>query len=239
MDKSQVAESRWNDIRMVGGKMKDFEVLQKIKENGVVSIIRGTKPDQIKKTVQALYEGGIRIIEVTYNTPGAPEIIKELTEEFADRMIIGAGTVLDPESARSAILSGAQFILSPSLNKDVIQMCQRYSVLTVPGVMTPTEAVQAWQAGAHIVKVFPAVNLGPTFIKQLLGPLNQIEIMVVGGMNADNFAEYLKNGACSVGIGSDLVNAKEVDDEKYDEIEEKAKCYVNIFQEYKTNGGVK
>ena len=219
--------------------MKDLEVLQKIKENGVVSIIRGTKLKQTKKTVQALYEGGIRLVEVTYNTPGASEIIKELTDEFKDRMIIGAGTVLDSESARTAILSGAQFILSPSLNTDVIQMCKRYSVLAIPGVMTPTEAVQAWQSGAHIVKVFPAVDLGAAFIKHILGPLNQLEIMAVGGINANNFIEYLKNGACSAGIGSDLVDVKEVDAEKYDEIEGKAKCFVKVFQEYQMNGGVR
>ena len=186
--------------------MNEIEVLQKIKEYGVIAIVRGTKADQMKKIAQALYEGGVRIIEVTFNTENVQEMIKELTEEFKGRMIIGAGTVLDAASARAAILCGAEFVLSPSCHLDVIQICQKYSVLAIPGIMTPTEAVQAWEAGARIVKVFPAATLGPSYIQQLLGPLNQLEVMVVGGINADNLQDFLKNGAISAGIGSDLVN---------------------------------
>jgi 2-dehydro-3-deoxyphosphogluconate aldolase / (4S)-4-hydroxy-2-oxoglutarate aldolase len=216
-----------------GKRMSEYEVLEAIRKTGVVSIVRGTTPEQMNGIADALYRGGVRIIEVTFNTPNASEIIKNLTKLYSDKMIIGAGTVLDAQTARTAILSGAQFILSPSLHADVIQMCNKYNILAVPGVFTPTEAITAWELGAKIVKIFPAGIVGPNYIKQLLGPLNQLRIMVVGGINEENFGSFMQAGAMGAGIGSDLVNRKLADAEDYDEIYRRAKHFTEIFEEYK------
>ncbi|SHO50633.1 2-dehydro-3-deoxyphosphogluconate aldolase / (4S)-4-hydroxy-2-oxoglutarate aldolase [Anaerocolumna xylanovorans DSM 12503] len=230
---------------MVGGKversmvirMKDIEALQTIEKYGIVAIVRGTEINQMKRIAAALYEGGVRVIEVTFNTEKAESLLKELTDEFSDRMLIGAGTILDSESARTAILAGAKFILSPSLNPEVLKICQRYSILAVPGVMTPTEAVQAWELGARMIKIFPAVNLGPSYVKQILGPLNQLNIMVVGGINENNLGAFLENGASCAGIGGDLVNKQEIEEGKYEELVQKAVRFQSIFENKKMNGG--
>jgi 2-dehydro-3-deoxyphosphogluconate aldolase/(4S)-4-hydroxy-2-oxoglutarate aldolase len=211
--------------------MNDYEVLDTIAKSGVVAIVRGTTLEQMDKIADALYRGGVRMIEVTFNTPGAAEIIKSLTKSYSDKMIIGAGTVLDAETARTAILSGAQFVLSPSLHGDVIQMCNKYNVLAVPGVFTPTEAITAWELGARVVKVFPAGPVGPSYVKQLLGPLDQLKIIVVGGINEENFGSFIQAGAIGAGIGSDLVNRKLADEGDYDEIYRRAKHFRKIFGE--------
>ncbi|WP_073589664.1 bifunctional 4-hydroxy-2-oxoglutarate aldolase/2-dehydro-3-deoxy-phosphogluconate aldolase [Anaerocolumna xylanovorans] len=217
--------------------MKDIEALQTIEKYGIVAIVRGTEINQMKRIAAALYEGGVRVIEVTFNTEKAESLLKELTDEFSDRMLIGAGTILDSESARTAILAGAKFILSPSLNPEVLKICQRYSILAVPGVMTPTEAVQAWELGARMIKIFPAVNLGPSYVKQILGPLNQLNIMVVGGINENNLGAFLENGASCAGIGGDLVNKQEIEEGKYEELVQKAVRFQSIFENKKMNGG--
>ncbi|HAA64722.1 MAG TPA: 2-dehydro-3-deoxyphosphogluconate aldolase, partial [Thermoanaerobacter sp.] len=185
--------------------MKSYEVLNKIKEVGICAIVRGTSVDSLYRIADSLIAGGIKAIEVASNTPGAAKMIEKLVEKYSDQVLVGAGTVLDAETARIAILSGASFILSPSLNLEMIKICQRYNVLPVPGISTPTEAVTAWENGAQIVKVFPAGVFGPNYIKQLKGPLSQIEMMAVGAVNLDNFKDFIKAGACSVGIGSELV----------------------------------
>lgn len=198
------------------------QIYSQIAETGVVSIIRGLEGPIVDNTVQALYEGGIRAVEITFNTPGAAGIIERLKKEYSGKMIIGAGTVLDPETARIAILAGADYILSPSLNLKVIEVCNRYGKLAVPGVLTPTEVVNAIEAGAQILKLFPARAFGPVYIKDLKGPLNQVEIMAVGGITIENAGEYIKNGAMSVGVGSELVNAKLITAGNYGEISRKA-----------------
>jgi len=198
------------------------QIYSQIAETGVVSIIRGWEGPIVDNTVQALYEGGIRAVEITFNTPGAAGIIERLKKEYSGKMIIGAGTVLDPETARIAILAGADYILSPSLNLKVIEVCNRYGKLAVPGVLTPTEVVNAMEAGAQIVKLFPARAFGPVYIKDLKSPLNQVEIMAVGGITIENAGEYIKNGAMSVGVGSELVNAKLITAGNYGEISRKA-----------------
>ncbi|MDI3530020.1 MAG: 2-dehydro-3-deoxyphosphogluconate aldolase / (4S)-4-hydroxy-2-oxoglutarate aldolase [Thermoanaerobacter sp.] len=213
--------------------MKDYEVLNKIKELGICAIVRGTSADSLCRITDALIEGGVNAIEVTFNTPGAAGMIEELVKKYSDQMLIGAGTVLDAETARIAILSGASFILSPSLNLEMIRMCQRYSVLPVPGISTPTEAVVAWENGAKIVKVFPAGVFGPNYIKQLKGPLSQIDMMAVGAVSIDNFGDFIKAGACSAGIGGELVNKKLVEEGKFDEITRRAAAFVNAFKEVK------
>ncbi len=214
-----------------------METLRKIEEYGIIAIVRGTHIRQMKQIARSLYDGGVKAMEVTFNTENAEAMLKELIQEFGDKMLIGAGTILDSESARTAILAGAKFILSPSFHPEVLRICQRYSVLAVPGVMTPTEAIQAWEQGARIVKIFPAGNLGPSYIKQLLGPLNQLSIMVVGGVTDTNLASFLENGAVCAGIGSDLVNKSDLEEGKYDELVEKAKKFKYIFDTQKKNGG--
>lgn len=211
--------------------MKDYEVLDKIKQLGICAIVRGTSADTLCRITDSLLEGGVKMIEVTFNTPGAAEMIQELVKKYSDEMIIGAGTVLDSDTARIAILSGASFILSPTFNLEMVKTCQRYSVLPVPGISTPTEAMTAWESGARIVKVFPAGVFGPQYIKQLKGPLSQIEMMAVGAINTDNFGDFIKAGACSAGLGSDLVNKKLVEEGKFNEITKRAAKFVNIFKE--------
>jgi len=211
--------------------MKDYEVLYKIKQLGICAIVRGTSADTLCRIADSLLEGGVKMIEVTFNTPGAAEMIQELVKKYSDEMIIGAGTVLDSDTARIAILSGASFILSPTFNLEMVKTCQRYSVLPVPGISTPTEAMTAWESGAQIVKVFPAGVFGPQYIKQLKGPLSQIEMMAVGAINTDNFGNFIKAGACSAGLGSDLVNKKLVEEGNFNEITKRAAKFVNIFKE--------
>lgn len=184
--------------------MKDLETLVEMKKSKICGIIRKVTLDEAKEIAGALIDGGVSLIEVAFNTPNASGIISTLKAEYGEEVIVGAGTVLDSETARNAILAGADFILSPTLHLDVIRMCQKYNVLAVPGVFTPSEMIQAWEAGARIVKIFPAVTLTPTFIKQVKGPLDQIEIMAVGGINEKNMSDFLDAGACCVGVGSEI-----------------------------------
>ncbi|WP_313560007.1 bifunctional 4-hydroxy-2-oxoglutarate aldolase/2-dehydro-3-deoxy-phosphogluconate aldolase [Ruminiclostridium cellobioparum] len=192
------------------------DILNCIAQTGIVSIIRGIDEAYIDNTVKALYNGGIRNVEITFDTPGAVRMIENVKNLFGEKMLVGAGTVLDAETARTAILSGADFILSPSLSAGVIEMCSRYGKLAVPGVLTPTEIITAWELGAQLVKIFPAGALGPTYIKDIKAPLKQIEIMAVGGINISNAAEFIRSGAMSVGVGSELVNRRIVYEGNYD-----------------------
>ncbi len=210
--------------------MNDFITLNRIRENKICAIIRGIPKDKIKPVADALIKGGITAVEVTFNTEGAAEMIQELKRLYADQLLIGAGTVLDTETAKDAINAGAAFILAPTLNIEVIKMCLRYNVVPVPGIATPTEALTAWENGARIVKVFPAGVWGPNYIKQLKGPLSQIDMMVVGAVGASNLNEFLRAGASCAGIGGELVSRQLVDDENYDEIERRAREFAEIIK---------
>ena len=206
------------------------DVLNKIEETGIISIIRGIDETKISKTVQALFEGGIKVLEVTFDTPGAAGMIEKIKREYSDKIIIGAGTVLDPETARIAILSGADFVLSPSLNIKVIEVCSRYSKLAVPGVLTPTEIVCALESGAQIVKLFPAGAFGPAYIKDIKGPLKQAEIIAVGGISIDNAEEFIRNGAMALGVGSELVNSRLISEEEFSVISQKSRMFIDIIK---------
>jgi len=210
--------------------MKDYQVLEIIRETGVCAIVRGTSAESLCGIADALKAGGVKAVEVTFNTPGAAEMIKELSKKYGGDMVVGAGTVLDPETARVAILSGASFILAPSLNIGTMRICQRYSVLAVPGVCTPTEIVTAWENGAGIVKIFPAGALGSRFIKEARGPLSHIDMMAVGGVNLGNIQDYIKAGACSAGIGSELVDRKLVEAGDFEEITGRARAFINAVK---------
>lgn len=183
--------------------------LELIREEKIIAIVRGVKPEDVVDISKALYAGGIRIIEITLNSPNALSSIEKVALELGDRMLIGAGTVLDAESARAALSAGAQFILSPTVNHEVIRLTKRYGAVSIPGAFTPTEILNAFEEGGDIIKVFPASSLGPDFVKDMKGPLPQIPLLPTGGVDLDNIAEYIEKGAVGVGLGSSLVNSKE------------------------------
>jgi 2-dehydro-3-deoxyphosphogluconate aldolase/(4S)-4-hydroxy-2-oxoglutarate aldolase len=188
--------------------MEAAMILEDLKKAKIISIIRGIDREILPEVVQALYNGGIRAVEIAFNTPGAQGMLETAKEKFGGKMLIGAGTVLDAETARMAIAAGADFLLSPSLDEGMIKTCNRYDKVAVPGVFTPTEIVRAYEYGAKIVKIFPASVLGTQYIEQIKGPLGHVEMVAVGGITLENFRDYLAGGACCVGIGSALVSPK-------------------------------
>lgn len=187
-----------------------FEILSRLIAGKVVAVVRLDSGDQLIKVAEALKAGGVTAIEFTVPTPGALDMIKQASAYFGDEVIMGAGTVLDAETARAAILSGAQFIVTPALNLKTIQLCRRYGKPVIPGALTPTEILTAWEAGADMVKVFPADSMGPAYLKAVLAPLPQVRLAPTGGISADNAAEYLKAGATALGVGGKLVDKKAV-----------------------------
>jgi len=211
--------------------MRPDEQISVIRDVGIVAIVRGTSSRSLVETAAALRDGGIKAIEVTLNTPGAVCMIEKLAQECGNNMLVGAGTVLDPETARTVILAGAKFVLAPSLNPLVSKMCNRYSVSYIPGVFTPTEIVAAWESGAQIVKIFPAGSVGPRYIRELRGPLSQIEMMPVGGVTLENAADFIRAGASALGIGSELIDRQAVDMGNFDLITKKARQFINAVKE--------
>ena len=195
--------------------MKKYEVYQAVKNEGVVVVVRGNSVDQAIRTVEACYAGGIKIMEITFTVPNADQIIKTLVEKYKGTdMIVGAGTVLDPETARAAILAGAQFIVSPALNVETIKLCNRYSVAVMSGIFTPTEAITALEYGVDILKLFPGDVATPKGLKALKGPLPNANIMPTGGVSLDNVGEWFKAGAYAVGAGSFITKGASVGDYK-------------------------
>lgn len=187
-----------------------FEILSRLIAGKVVAVVRLDSGDQLIKVAEALKAGGVTAIEFTVPTPGALEMIKQASAYFGDEVIMGAGTVLDAETARAAILAGAQFIVTPALNVKTIQLCRRYGKPIIPGALTPTEILTAWEAGADMVKLFPADSMGPAYLKAVLAPLPQVRLAPTGGISADNAAEYLKAGATALGVGGKLVDKQAV-----------------------------
>lgn len=184
--------------------MDKHTVFQGILERGMVGIVRADTPEAALQIAEACIAGGVTALEVAFTTPDTLGVLRSLRERHGDGVLLGAGTVLDGETARAAILAGAQFIISPGVNVDTITLCQRYQVLAMPGAMTPTEIVTALQAGADMVKVFPAEMFGPAYIKALRAPLPQAPLMPTGGVTVENLAEWFASGAVAVGIGSSL-----------------------------------
>ena len=204
-------------------------ILNKIKAAGIVAVIRAESADKASRIVDACIEGGIPAIELTFTVPGAHKVIEELAKRYTeDEIILGAGTVLDSETARIAMLSGAGYIVSPSLNEGTIKLCNRYRVPIMAGIMTPTEAVTAMELGVDILKAFPGDVLGPKFIKALHGPLPQAQIMPTGGVDITNVADWIKAGAVAVGAGSSLTGAAKSGD--YKMVTETAAEFVKIIQ---------
>lgn len=184
--------------------MDKHTVFQGILARGMVGIVRADTPEAALQIAEACIAGGVTALEVAFTTPDTLGVLRSLRERHGHDVLLGAGTVLDAETARAAILAGAQFIISPGVNVDIITLCQRYQVLAMPGAMTPTEIVTALQAGADIVKVFPAEMFGPAYIKALRAPLPQAPLMPTGGVTVENLAEWFASGAVAVGIGSSL-----------------------------------
>ncbi|MDT0754399.1 bifunctional 4-hydroxy-2-oxoglutarate aldolase/2-dehydro-3-deoxy-phosphogluconate aldolase [Mammaliicoccus sciuri] len=205
-----------------------MDTLQTIQETKLIAILRNAKPNDILPIVETLYKAGIRAIEVTMNSPKALESIELISNEMKGKVVVGAGTVLDAESARLAILSGATFILSPTVDKETIRMSKKYGAISIPGAMTPTEILEAYEYGGDIIKVFPTTSLGPEYIKDLQGPLPHIPLLPTGGVSIDNVTDFIKAGAVGVGLGSALVNTKvETNKAYFEELEQKAQAFYN------------
>lgn len=183
-------------------------VTAKLIESGLVAVIRLDSGTKLPGIISALGQGGVTALEITMTTPGALEIIKEYAAQTEDNFLIGAGSVLDAETTRQAIVNGAQFVVGPVFNPEVIRMCHRYDKVVIPGAFTPTEILTAWEQGADIVKVFPATALGPGYMKDVLGPLPQVKLLPTGGVTLDNAAEFIRAGACCLGVGTALLNKK-------------------------------
>ncbi|MGM0921417.1 MAG: bifunctional 4-hydroxy-2-oxoglutarate aldolase/2-dehydro-3-deoxy-phosphogluconate aldolase [Bacillota bacterium] len=199
-----------------------------IRNRGVVAVIRGATPESIISIGNALKDGGVTALEITMETPRAASVIEAAAAYFGDEVLVGAGTVLDPETARMAILSGAKFIFSPTVRKETITMAKRYGVISVPGAFTPTEILTAYEYGADLIKVFPADAFGPSYLKNIAGPLPHIPLMPTGGVDLHNTADYMKAGAVAVGVGSTLVNTrKPLTEEALLNIKEKAADFIN------------
>lgn len=210
--------------------MKKWEDLIRLKDSGLVAVIRKPKQSQIHSIAEALVEGGVGALEITVDTPGALEMINSLKASFKDKVLVGAGTVLDAYSAKAAIDAGADFIFSPSFDIETIQVTNRYGRISIPGVMTPTEIVQAYSAGADLLKVFPGAALGENYIKDLQGPLGHIPMMPTGGVDLDNVETFIKNGAVAVGAGGSLMDKQAIADERYEALTGIAKQFVAKIQ---------
>lgn len=206
------------------------EYLRQITESGVVAVIRAQSSRELAEVAIALNQGGVKALEITMTSPGALEIIREVKEKLGVQAILGVGSVLDSETARAAILAGAEFVVSPVFKPEIVAMCRRYGKISIPGAFTPTEIVSAWEAGADVVKVFPATKLGPEFIKDLKGPLPQIAVTPTGGVNLANTGEFIKAGACFVGVGGALVDKNLVAKQDWVGLSILAKKYIEAVQ---------
>lgn len=209
--------------------MKRMETIKEIVDSGVVAVIRAESKEEGMKIIEAVKKGGIKALEITMTVPGAVDIIKELTQLYKDEdVIIGAGTVLDPETARACILAGAKYIVSSSLNLDTVKLCNRYRVPIMPGIMTPAEALTALEAGVEVLKVFPGNAFGPSIIKAFKGPMPQGNYMPTGGVSLDNVHQWIEAGAVAVGTGSVLTKGAKTGD--YELVTETAKKFVDAVK---------
>jgi 2-dehydro-3-deoxyphosphogluconate aldolase/(4S)-4-hydroxy-2-oxoglutarate aldolase len=207
--------------------MTKQQIVSSILEIGIIPIIRVNSEEAAIKSIEAVYAGGIRSAEITMTTPGAIRALEKLADAFGDKMILGAGTVLDPETARATILAGARFLVTPALKVATIEMARRYSTVICPGALTPTEILTAWEAGADFVKVFPCSNMGGAkYIKAVKAPLPQVEMIPTGGVNLETIADFLKAGASAVAVGSELIDNETIKAGKYEVFTERAKQFL-------------
>ena len=206
--------------------MTKLEQMQRIEECGIVAIIRANSSNELFDTAAAIKNGGVDVIEITMTTPDALQVIGDVSDRFGDSVLIGVGSVLDSETARAAMLAGAEFVVSPVTKTDIIEICNRYGKVVIPGAFTPTEILSAWETGADYVKVFPSSGVGPSYIKDIKAPLPQIPLIPTGGVTAENAAEFMKAGAAALGVGSALVSQDIMDAGDFATLTERAKSLV-------------
>jgi 2-dehydro-3-deoxyphosphogluconate aldolase/(4S)-4-hydroxy-2-oxoglutarate aldolase len=212
--------------------VQTIETVQRLRQLGIVPIVRTSDAESAIRAVEAISEGGIPCAEITMTVNGAIKALEKVADKFGDKVVLGAGTVLDPETARACMLAGAEFFVTPSLNLRTIEIVKRYSKAMFPCALTPTEIVAAWEAGADAVKVFPCSALGGAkYIKALKGPFPQIELVPTGGVNLDTVAEFLAAGCCAVGVGSELIDAKNAAAGNYDVFVERAREFRKKIRE--------
>jgi 2-dehydro-3-deoxyphosphogluconate aldolase/(4S)-4-hydroxy-2-oxoglutarate aldolase len=211
--------------------MSKEDQLRQVLDCGIVAVVRAQDSEQLVEVVRALADGGVTVVEITMTVPGALDVVKKVRQSLGDRVLLGAGTILDPETARAAFLAGAEYIVAPTVNLEVIRLCQRYDKLAMPGAFTPTEILGAWEAGADIVKVFPAEVVGPAFFKAVRGPLPQIRLMPTGGVDLSTAAAFLNAGACCLGVGGQLVEPAAVAKRDFDRIRSLARQYVDVVRQ--------
>jgi 2-dehydro-3-deoxyphosphogluconate aldolase / (4S)-4-hydroxy-2-oxoglutarate aldolase len=207
--------------------------LQCVLDQVIVAVIRAENGDLLVDVAESLLAGGVEVMEVTFTVPRAVQVLEKVADKLGDRILLGAGTVLDAATCRTALLAGAQFVVSPSLHLDVIETCKRYSKVVMPGAFSPTEVITAWQAGADIVKIFPSEITGPRYLKALHGPLPHVRLMPTGGVNLETAGDFLRCGACALGVGSSLVDPKLVAAGDLRRIEHLARQYVQIVREFR------
>jgi len=212
--------------------MKKSEVVQTIRDVGIIPVVRAQSADEAMMAIDAIREGGISLLEITMTVPGAVGVIEKVSQRYGADALVGAGTVLDGETARACIEAGAKFVVSPALNPETIEMCKRHDIAVLPGALTPTEVVQAWTAGADFVKVFPAGAVGgASYLKALKAPLPHIELVPTGGVSLKTAADFIKAGASALGVGADLVDLKALREGQQQIITERAREYVKIVRE--------
>jgi 2-dehydro-3-deoxyphosphogluconate aldolase/(4S)-4-hydroxy-2-oxoglutarate aldolase len=213
--------------------MSKEDNLRRVLDCGIVAVVRSPDSQQLVDACRALADGGVTVVEITMTVPDALDVLRAVRKALGDRLLLGAGTILDPETARAALLAGAEYLVAPTTNLEVIRLCQRYDKLVMPGAFTPTEILTAWEAGADIVKVFPADVLGPAFFKAMRGPLPQIRLVPTGGVDLNTAADFLKAGACCLGVGSQLVEPKAVAERNFERVRELARQYVEVVQRFR------
>jgi 2-dehydro-3-deoxyphosphogluconate aldolase/(4S)-4-hydroxy-2-oxoglutarate aldolase len=207
--------------------MSRQKTLASIREIGIVPIVRAGSPEAAVRAAEAIFAGGIRALEITMTVPGAIRVLEKVADAFGDRLTLGAGTVLDSETARACMLAGAEFFVTPALKLPTIEICHRYSKVIMPGALTPTEVQTAWEAGADLVKIFPCGNVGgPKYIKALKAPFPQIEMVPTGGVNLDNAGDFLRAGAAAIAVGSEMVNSQALAEGRLDVITETARQFL-------------
>jgi len=212
--------------------MKRQDVLRRIAEVGIIPVVRASSTEEAMQVIEAIRAGGVPVLEITMTVPRAVRVIEQVADRYGDEVVVGAGTVLDAETARACILAGATFVVSPSLNLATIEMCQRYSIVVTPGALTPTEVVTAWQAGADAVKIFPCSALGGAkYLKSLKAPLPQVEMIPTGGVSLATAAEFIEAGAFALGVGADLVDTKAIRAGQPEKVTEAARAYVAAVRE--------
>jgi 2-dehydro-3-deoxyphosphogluconate aldolase/(4S)-4-hydroxy-2-oxoglutarate aldolase len=211
--------------------MRKEAQLKQVLDCGIVAVVRSPDSQQLVEVCRALADGGVTVVEITMSVPGALDVLRQVRQALGDRLLLGAGTVLDPETARAVLLAGAEYVVAPTVNLDVIRLCRRYDKLVLPGAFTPTEILTAWEAGADIVKVFPADVVGPAFFKALRGPLPQVRVMPTGGVDLSTAAAFLQAGACCLGVGGKLVEPRAVAQRDFDRIRELARQYVAVVKQ--------